>query len=388
MCPSFGSESETFIRDLANGLNIRNDLRVFCHANYYVGDNSSGLDIVASKCLWRGRVRLLNTVANILSMFSSYNYEETRFWMDRSILKREINSIIREFCPDVIYADYGSLGVHLVDLAHEMRCQLLVHFHGYDLSSALSDTCYLQALKELSVSGARLIVPSEHMKRLLCIATGYNENIEVIPYGPDLALAKQSKRVGKAAMPTISALGRMTAKKNPLALLEAFRLVKHSVPTARLEWVGGGELMPAVKERVKLYNLEDSVILHGVLKHEEALKIVASSHIFAQHSSTAPNGDQEGLPVSILEALAMNVPVVSTIHSGIPEAIIEGVNGFLVREHDYTKMAERLVSILLGDKVLSNAAAMSSYSSDKRLAEFERVLQTLSSCKAVIGGEE
>jgi glycosyltransferase involved in cell wall biosynthesis len=58
------------------------------------------------------------------------------------------------------------------------------------------------------------------------------------------------------------------------------------------------------------------------------------------------DGDQEGLPVSILEACALGLPVVSTIHSGIPEAIKDGVNGYLVREHDFVSMAERACRLL------------------------------------------
>lgn len=61
---------------------------------------------------------------------------------------------------------------------------------------------------------------------------------------------------------------------------------------------------------------------------------------------TARSGDQEGFGISLAEAAALELPVVSTLHNGIPEQVINGETGFLVREHDYEAMAERLVHLL------------------------------------------
>ena len=70
-----------------------------------------------------------------------------------------------------------------------------------------------------------------------------------------------------------------------------------------------------------------------------------SASIFVQHSVTAPNGDKEGLPVAILEAMSSGLPVVSTRHSGIPEAVEHGVTGFLVGEGDVNAMTEALITL-------------------------------------------
>src|SRR5581483_7170629 len=66
----------------------------------------------------------------------------------------------------------------------------------------------------------------------------------------------------------------------------------------------------------------------------------------AQHSITAPDGDTEGLPVSILEAMACSLPVVATRHAGIPEAVEDGVSGFLVAEKDVNGMAIAMADLL------------------------------------------
>ena len=86
--------------------------------------------------------------------------------------------------------------------------------------------------------------------------------------------------------------------------------------------------------------------LTGALPRQEALARVRQHWLFAQHSVTAPNGDQEGFPVAIIEACALSMSVVSTRHSGIPEQVIDGETGFLVAEHDYQTMGAKMLELL------------------------------------------
>jgi glycosyltransferase involved in cell wall biosynthesis len=75
-------------------------------------------------------------------------------------------------------------------------------------------------------------------------------------------------------------------------------------------------------------------------------RLLSEADIFLQHSMTDPQtGDEEGLPVAILEAMAHGLPVVSTRHAGIPEAILDGVTGYLVNEGESALMAECLVTL-------------------------------------------
>jgi colanic acid/amylovoran biosynthesis glycosyltransferase len=72
----------------------------------------------------------------------------------------------------------------------------------------------------------------------------------------------------------------------------------------------------------------------GAQKQHRVIEILESSHIFMLPSVTAANGDQEGLPVALMEAMAMGLPVLSTLHSGIPELVEDGLSGLLVPEKD------------------------------------------------------
>jgi glycosyltransferase involved in cell wall biosynthesis len=191
------------------------------------------------------------------------------------------------------------------------------------------------------------VVASHHVRRLLVLEGAPPEKINVVRLGVDLEGIQPltwDEREEKG--PSIVFLGRMTPKKHPVALVESFRLVKEKVPAATLTLIGDGPETPRVRERVQQHELGNSVVLHGALPRKEALSIVREHWVYAQHSVTARGGDQEGFGISLAEAAALQLPVVSTLHNGIPEQVVDGETGFLVREHDYEKMAGRLVKLL------------------------------------------
>ena len=76
--------------------------------------------------------------------------------------------------------------------------------------------------------------------------------------------------------------------------------------------------------------------------------------VFVHHSITSSNGDQEGIPTALMEAMAMELPVISTIHSGIPELVQNGVNGYLVQEKDINTYAKKMSEALKLGKLLKN----------------------------------
>ena len=87
---------------------------------------------------------------------------------------------------------------------------------------------------------------------------------------------------------------------------------------------------------------EGRILFHGVQPHDTVRRMMSEASIFLQHSVTTPDGNTEGLPVSVLEAMSAGLCVVSTRHSGIPEAVIDSESGLLVDEHDTEAMAQVL----------------------------------------------
>ena len=98
--------------------------------------------------------------------------------------------------------------------------------------------------------------------------------------------------------------------------------------------IGDGELWEEAKQYVQEHGLEKSVLFRGQQSPEAILSALQQADVFIQHSVITPSGDSEGTPNSILEASACALPIVSTRHAGIPEAVVDGETGILVNEHD------------------------------------------------------
>ena len=111
--------------------------------------------------------------------------------------------------------------------------------------------------------------------------------------------------------------------------------------------IGGGPLFERCVELADDLGVSGSVEFPGFLPHEELAAVQRSARAFVQHSMEAPSGDSEGMPVAILEAAASGLPVVATRHAGIPDAVIDGVTGFLVDEGDVAAMSARMIQLAI-----------------------------------------
>jgi len=138
-------------------------------------------------------------------------------------------------------------------------------------------------------------------------------------------------------------------KKGHSYTLKAFSqfLSRVTNPEAyKLILAGGGVYHKKMKELAKKLNLTEQVEFPGWVTHDEGKALMEKADFFVHHSVTLKNGDQEGIPTAIMEAMAMELPVISTYHSGIPELVEDGVNGYLVKERDVDTYAQRMQDIL------------------------------------------
>jgi glycosyltransferase involved in cell wall biosynthesis len=198
----------------------------------------------------------------------------------------------------------------------------------------------------LDYSEAAGIITISHASKKRLLEIGLPDNlVHVVHNGVEIP-ARSPARRGNNASVSCLAVGRMTNIKAPILLLESFCRAYEQCPALRLDYVGGGELLAAAMQYVKCHGLGEVVRLHGVKDSGFVQEMMRSADIFVQHSATDPtNGDMEGLPVAILEAMANALPVVSTRHAGIPEQVVEGETGFLVEECDAGAMAESIVRL-------------------------------------------
>lgn len=340
------SPSETFIYDLVMGLSGDKDLDL----TFVTGQKKKPIGVNFE----------LNAIASGYSdsplnlSFKAYKLGQVLggkgFYFKSEIQKRGAykalnKSKLENF--DVAYVDYATSGVLLMEYFKEKNIPFVVHVHGYDVTSALSDPYYKKELELLFQRAHFFITASNYIKRILILNGCEEDKIKVIRYGVDSSTVEPlewKERVKNN--PSIIFLGRLTEKKHPLALLQAFYLVQKQIPEATLTIIGDGPLKQEVERRIETLNLQKKVQLLGVLNRNQSFPILNKHWVYAQHSVTAPGGDQEGFAISLSEAAIHELPVVSTIHNGITENVLDQVSGFLVPEYNYEAMAEKIIYLI------------------------------------------
>ncbi|MDR5589700.1 glycosyltransferase [Christiangramia sediminicola] len=248
----------------------------------------------------------------------------------------EINKI------DVVLAEYGPVGTRLVSICKELAIPLIVHFHGYD-ASRYEVIKLNENYRELFNYAFKVIAVSKKMYGDLLDLGCPKEKLVYNVYGPRVEFLKIVPNFSKMQFVSI---GRFVDKKAPYYLILSFRKVLEKFPEAKLVMAGDGELWDSCKNLVKYYHLENNVSFPGVISRNNFMVLLSESLALVQHSITAGDGDMEGTPLSILEASAAGLPVISTVHGGIPDVITDNEHGFLVKEHSVDLMSDRMIELL------------------------------------------
>jgi glycosyltransferase involved in cell wall biosynthesis len=228
--------------------------------------------------------------------------------------------------------------------------------HAYDIfmrdKRIINEESLEERLKILVGEAARAFTISDHNKEYMVSHTdsSYADKIEIIRCGIDPA---RFALVARKPKPTVSFLsvGRFVEKKGFEFLLRSFKIVSDTLDNVQLRIIGDGHLRQGMMELAKELGLEDKVVFLGEVSSEIVLQEMHNADVFALHSVTAANGDKEGIPVSIMEASATGLPVVSTHHSGIAELVIDGVTGLLSEERDVDAFANYMIALAMSPQL-------------------------------------
>lgn len=197
----------------------------------------------------------------------------------------------------------------------------------------------------IKVSRARFVTAcTEHgRQRLLELCPGVPEDkVVLLRHGifPDRYLPEANRE------PIILAVGRLEAKKGFSYLVEACRLLAGRSVRFQCIVVGDGSLHRRLERQIRRSGLQDRFVLKGACSQPEILRLYARSTVLAVPSVVARQGDRDGLPNVIIEAMAMELPVVGTSVSAIPELVCDGRNGYLVPPRHAALLADRLAAVL------------------------------------------
>lgn len=245
---------------------------------------------------------------------------------------------------DVIQCHFGPNGIKgaMVKKLLFPNSLLATTFHGYDLTKNLPSSKNLYS--QLFATGDLFLPISEHWKGRL-INLGCNpDKIQVHHMGVDVERFALNQPISSEKRIRLITIARLAEKKGIEYGIRAVRKLKRICPSVEFEYlvVGDGPLKPTLQGLIEELHLKQEVKLLGWRQQEEVVALLSQSQVMLLPSITASDGDQEGIPVVLMEAMAMGLPVVSTWHSGIPELVNDGKDGFLVPEKDVESMAQRL----------------------------------------------
>jgi len=198
------------------------------------------------------------------------------------------------------------------------------------------------------IMGARHIVTcTAYNKTYLenIIGQDLSHKMSHIHHGLDLTEYQPQPSVSNGR-PKILSVGRLSEKKGLVHLIRACRILKNQEYDFTCHIVGEGPQRPELRDLIRQLSLEDTVILHGALPYEEVIENYRQATLFVLPCIKSKDGDMDGIPNVLAEAMAMQLPVVSTDISGIPELVDNQVNGLLVRSGDDDALATAMARLL------------------------------------------
>jgi colanic acid/amylovoran biosynthesis glycosyltransferase len=257
---------------------------------------------------------------------------------------------IEQLQPALIHAHFGICGTLALPLAKRLKLPLVVTFYGLDVTlkevsskyNSLTHWVYFHRQAQLKRETNLFIGVSEFIKQKL-LDQGFPPDLVVAHYyGVDTSLFQPNPEIPRE--PVVLFVGRLTEKKGCDYLIRAMGQVQKTYPDVELVIIGEGSLRPTL-ETLAAEQLNRYQFL-GLQPPEVVKRWMNRAKVFVAPSITASSGDVEGLPTVVVEAQSMGLPVVASIHAGIPEAVLHGETGFLAAERDWQQLAEYISQLL------------------------------------------
>ena len=339
--------SETFIRLQAKSL---------CHwTPILVGRQqaSNGLSLDGFEQL------MLPAARNVLARLAE-RLRERRWALDSATVRA-----LQSLGVQLVHAHFGPDAVEIWPSAHAAGLPLLVTLHGYDISihrewwesgsGSKRLRSYPARLTQLAHEPAVHFIAVSNSVKQRAIDFGIPATKLTVSYlGVDTAAFKPADMPARPRSKRILFVGRMIEKKAPLTLIRAFGAVHRTLLDAELIMIGGGPLLDSARRLADETGVP--VCFLGPLASEQVIDQLAQAAVFCLPSVVADNGDTEGLPISILEAMASGVPVVTSAPGAEDALCSELTRTGLFEAGDQRSLELALLNMLSNDQL---AAAIS-----------------------------
>jgi glycosyltransferase involved in cell wall biosynthesis len=295
-------------------------------------------------------------VTHFLRRFWLRQLRDRPWQISRSEL-RTLLGVLNTHRARALHIYFGQIAVHLLPLIRAWENPTIVSFHGADVMVDMNKPAYRQTTLQMLDAVKLVLVRSESLRRAV-VELGCDPNkIEIQRTGIPLdEFPFRDRNLPENGEWRFVQAGRLIEKKGLPVTLRAFALFLREHPNAALTIAGEGPLLGDLQKLGRELNIERHVSFTGFVSQPQLRDIYYASHIFLHPSQTGSDGNQEGIPNSMLEAMATGLPVFATEHGGIPEAIEDGGGGMLVPEHDHEALAQALLSAAEDPNLLSSIA--------------------------------
>ncbi|MEX5259344.1 glycosyltransferase [Kocuria sp. CPCC 205263] len=265
---------------------------------------------------------------------------------------RVLEKLIKQEDARLVHAHFGPDGMLIVPTAERLSLPSVITLHGRDVTITKPDLIRARRPVAIRYALARAST-ARRATRILCVSDYLAGKAVELGMPPEkvmthyIGVDTHRFPISRAPRePRFVHVARLVEKKGTSVLIDALHKISPRYPDAHVDIVGDGPLRESLEAMVNAHGLRKKVHFYGQQDLASIKTLLDRALAFVLPSRTAENGDQEGLPISILEAMSAGTPVISTRHSGIPEAIPSDAYGLLAEENDVSGLAERMEALL------------------------------------------
>lgn len=267
-----------------------------------------------------------------------------------------LRRIIQAHGAQVIHTHFGTNGASMLPIAKELGLPLVISWHGHDVAglahknrSSLRYQHLYRNRAELMQTTALHLCASEELRDILLASGAPQERVRVHELGVDVGrfVPDKTKRRGQRLL----MVGRLVEKKGVPDAISAFSRIATQHESAELRIVGDGPLRQSLEAQIQELGLSKRVQLLGEQSSSVVLEEMQAASMLLIPSFTTAGGDRESGVIVAKEAGAVELPVIGTLHGGLPQIIEHEGSGYLVPERDVAALSE-CMDTLLSDRRL------------------------------------
>jgi len=274
-----------------------------------------------------------------------------------------VPELLKEHSPLLVHVYYGHKAVKYLPMLEAWGGKFIVSFHGVDVVKFMERRGYPEKMQRVLEKASLVLARSgsllKEVEKLGCPIEKLRLNRTPIPLDGITPSVRRAPADG--AWRLVQAC-RLVPKKGLFTTVRALVDIVKKWPRLKFVLCGKGPVEERLKLAVKEAGLENNVEMLGWMSQEDLMEEYRKAHIFLHPSEMTETSDQEGIPNSMLEAMASGLPVVATLHGGIPEGVTDGVDGLLVPEKSPCQLGMAIRRLLEEEGLLGQLSGAASTS--------------------------